>query len=405
LPFAKTLSLSVGGGVKMTRKRFDVAILGCGIIGSTIAIGLSIAGLNVLVIEHAALPLRGSTGAGFGALTPYSDPYFTGETALFAEKSLNLYRDKWLDQIQQLTGQKIPLSNSGLLQLFLSEAKMNHEINRFERDCIPGYRPKIMNAASIKQAEPAVSQNVVGAIFHPEPWIDLKQYMAAIEIALNTAPNLHLRLNSQIRNLEMASSGLITADLNEKFSFETEYLVVATGLENLRHEAITPFPIKRIRGDGVAIRTKDNQPLFRNNIYSSPAFISPRGNGEMLLGSTYVDEGLPLDGAPIADHETITFGSMQRIASSCSLISEQLQDCTIERIWRGWRPASEDDYPIFGPDLRSEKIIYAQAFLGLGITMSVAVADTISNYIVNGVDFFPKKMSPSRFSGVKNGTS
>lgn len=376
---------------------YDVCVVGCGIVGSTTAIAMALRGLNVLVVEHRSVPLRGSTEAGFGALTPYSDPFFVGETALFAEKSLTMYREDWLPRLHEVTGQAVPLSSTGLLQLFRTKEKFEREIHRFESDCISGYRPKIINAASIRTLEPNVSQETVGALFHPEPWIDLRQYMGAIEAALMSRPNLEVKFDTTVRDITLSQNQHVNGLLSSGEEFSAGAMVICTGLEPFERAPLRSFPIKWVRGDGVAVRTKDNTPLFKHNIYSSPAFIAPRSTGEMLLGSTYVDEGIPPAGTPQPDTNKIEFGSMQKIASACNEVSDQLEHCIIERTWRGWRPASEDDYPILGTDPNFKNVIYAQAFLGLGITLSVAVANSIMEYITTGQNQFPLQMSPERF--------
>ena len=117
----------------------------------------------------------------------------------------------------------------------------------------------------------------------------------------------------------------------------------------------------------------------------------------ILLGSTYVDEGYKSDKSPKPDEATISFESLERITSSCKEISTHLNDCELQRIWRGWRPCSKDDYPIFGPDPINKNIIYAQGFLGLGITLSVAVGDCITNYVAREERLFPNQMDVGLF--------
>lgn len=379
-------------------KNYDACIVGCGIIGSTIAISLARRGMSVLVIESGAMPLRGSTLAGFGALTPYSDPFFSGETAVFAEESLKLYREDWLPFIKETTGQDVTISSTGLLQIIKNKNKMDSEVSRYESNCIPNYRPKILNSASVRKLEPAITQDLYGALFHPEPWIDLKHYIASLEVAISSLGSVQILTNSNIQYLSISSQGEIFGVTNNHFEFRSKSIVISTGLDRFQKSPIRAFPIRWIRGDGIALRTADDLPLFRHNIYSSPGFIAPRSTGEMLLGSTYVDEGVKDPSSRPPEREVISFSSMSEIISGCYPISNYLGDATVERVWRGWRPASTDDYPILGPDMTYGTVIYAQAFLGLGITLSVAVGQAVAEYIADGTNKFPAQMSVRRFS-------
>ena len=381
----------------MDDTHYDACIVGCGIIGSTIALSLALRGKKILVVEHEAVPLRGSTLAGFGALTPYSDPYYVGDTALFAAKSLEIYQKFWLSELFKLTGRNVPLSSAGLLQLFSKKEKMEREIQRYESDCIPGYRPQILNKASLQNIEPAINKVFEGALRHPEPWIDLDLYVGALEVALAASSGIDLCTNCTVRDIDRLDSGTLDLSLTSDRKFRCEFLVVCTGLNVLERQNLKTFPMEWVRGDGIALRSPNNIPLFKNNIYASPGFIAPRATGEMLLGSTYVKEGVKPSGSPIPDRETISFESLEKISSACQLISADLKDCSVERVWRGWRPCSADERPIFGPDPKNPNIVYALGFLGLGITLSVAVGDSVAEYVTSGRADFPESMNPGRF--------
>jgi len=351
--------------------------------------------------------LRGSSLAGFGALTPYSDPYFVGDAALFAEYSLSLYKEDWLSYLEKETDQKVALSKSGLLQIATTANYMEKERKRFNSDCIPGYRPEYLNPSELSQREPSITIDNYGAIYHPEPWIDLSTYMGTLTQALLENRRL-IRAKMQNRAISVQSTdeSVIVHTLDGE-QIKSKYLVVATGLSHDKTSGLESFPISWVRGDGISLRTIDNSPIFKNNIYcpifdSSDSyisgFISPRKNGEMLLGSTYYDEG-QRDGADAyGDRESISFGALTEIIRGTYPISTRLQNCSIEREWHGWRPCSIDEYPILGPSNSEHRIIYALAFLGLGITMSVGVAAEITKYVQEKEYDFPEQISAKRFN-------
>ncbi len=374
---------------------YDLCVLGGGIIGATTAIAGARAGLKVCIIERDLALLRGSTIAGFGALTPYSDLYFTGDAALFAEKSLKLYQKDWLKFLHQCTEIHVPLSQSGLMQIALDKAYLLQHKERYETgNCIAGYRPEYLTHTELLAQEPKLTIETVGAIYHPEPWIDLQLYLSAIEKCAHVFPNIETLFAKEA--ISVAEEGdQVTTRLNDGTKITSKYCVVATGLSNDLIEGIESFPIRWIRGDGIAVRTLDNQPLFKNIIYCNSGFISPRNSGEMLLGSTYVDEGLGDRAKLSGDRNRINFGAMADIVKSTEQISSHLRDCTVEREWHGWRPASSDKQPILGVDSSRPSIIYALGFLRLGITMSIGVGEAITQYAKAG-SALPPSMSPER---------
>jgi glycine oxidase len=378
-------------------KIYDACIIGSGIIGSTVAILLSIRNLSSVVVERDTLPLRGTTLAGFGALTPFSDPFFSGETALFASKSLSGYKNYWLKMVEEISGIRIPISKSGLLQLLEEESDLEGEIARYETDCIPGYRPKVLNNAAVHEIEPCITMPIAGALYHPEPWIDLAIYSSAIERALNSSVLIDCLFGNQIKFLD-DEGDYLRITLSNGQVVQSRKLVICTGLHGHKIKNLEEFPMRWVRGDGISVRTPSNKPLFNNNIYASPGFIAPRGTGEILLGSTYVDEGIPTIENSHRERSTVSFDSMVGISSAVQRISSHLGNCTVEKMWRGWRPASEDNYPIVGVLPSNPLVIYALGFLGLGVTLSLATAEAIADHVESNVDNFPKSLSPKRLS-------
>jgi len=375
---------------------YDLCVLGGGIIGATTAIAAAREGLKVCVVERDTVLLRGSTLAGFGALTPYSDPYFIGEPALFAERSLKLYKTDWLNFLNRRTEISVPISRSGLLQVAVKKDYLEKNKARYEKNCIDGYRPEYLTEEELRRREPNVTIDAVGAIFHPEPWFDLQIYMAAIEQCVQTFSNIDVM--SAKKAIKVAEKpDTVTVSLATGEIIETKVVVVSTGLSQEPIDGITAFPISWVRGDGIAVRTPNNRPIFKNIIYCTPGFIAPRNTGEMLLGSTYVDEGVGDSIKLGQDKNRVTFGALSDIAKATRKISNLLDDCVVEREWHGWRPCSVDNYPILGTENKRPRTVYALGFLGLGITMSVAVGDTITKYAKSEKLDFPVSMDPERF--------
>ena len=375
---------------------YDLCVLGGGIIGATAALSGAREGLKVCIVERDSVLLRGSTMAGFGALTPYSDPFFVGEPALFAEHSLKLYQKEWLGFLYRRTEINVPISRSGLLQIAVDNDYLLKHKSRYEGNCIDGYRPEYLSQEDLRREEPNITIDSVGAIYHPEPWIDLEIYMAAIGQCVQVFSNIDVLTDRKALKVQ-EHSDFVSILLDNSDSIKAKKLVVATGLSHESIEGLTSFPISWVRGDGMSVRTRDDRPIFKNNIYCTPGFIAPRNTGEMLLGSTYIDEGIGDSIKLSRERNRITFGALSEISAGTRRISSALDDCHVEREWHGWRPCSADDYPILGVEAVRPRTIYALGFLGLGITMSVAVGESICDYSKNDKNKFPNSMNPERF--------
>src|ERR1017187_3042770 len=95
----------------------QIVVVGAGIIGCSIAWSLGKQGFRVILIDEHPEPFKGISSAGFGSLTPFSDPFYKGEARDFAAKAVEIYRDDWLDALSKMSGQVITFCDKGLLQL------------------------------------------------------------------------------------------------------------------------------------------------------------------------------------------------------------------------------------------------------------------------------------------------
>ena len=96
-------------------------VIGGGIIGAFTAFYLSRAGHKVTLVEAQEQLFLGSTGAAFGSLTPYSDPFFRGAIGRFAATSVSRYKNEIVPLLSKQNLPEIHISEGSLLQLFENE--------------------------------------------------------------------------------------------------------------------------------------------------------------------------------------------------------------------------------------------------------------------------------------------
>lgn len=60
-----------------------------------------------------------------------------------------------------------------------------------------------------------------------------------------------------------------------------------------------------------------------------------------------------------------------------------VRQCDLLRTWRGWRPVATDRLPILGP-VSDETLIYVTGFIGLGLAMAPAVAESVVSALTSG---------------------
>ncbi len=376
---------------------YDVAIIGAGVIGCSIAWELLNRGAKVIVCEEHLKPFQGSSGAGFGSLTPYSDPFFTGEAREFAAKSVDLYKSRWIEEIGRKFGEEIPFGDQGLIELFTTADELEKvkelidELNSSGRQIA-----ELLTVDKTRELEPNLSGEFAGAVWLDEPWLDKDVYFAALENLISNHPSGDFRSNTKILSV-IPQGEIINLTTNSGINIRCHWAVLCTGLQPEGIEGLPIIPLKWIRGDAIGLYTRDNKPLLQRHVYMGNGFITPRRNGYMLLGATYKEEG----GCPPEyvrlNRDRISLVQFKSLIEGNEKILPSISSCDIGHVWRGWRPTPKDNIPILGPLPNQPRIVIATGYIGLGITMAPATAKSIADYCLNGVDGFPQSFRPSRF--------
>jgi glycine/D-amino acid oxidase-like deaminating enzyme len=380
----------------MSDSRF--LVVGAGIVGSTTALEFARRGYDVDLFDQHDGPFQGSTGAAFGSLTPYSDPFFTGNARRFAERGTNLYRERWAAEIAELSGKPIHFGDDGLIELCPTMPDF-HEKLRVYNDLLTSGTPaaQALDANAIRKLEPAIDmQELAGGILLNEPWIDLESYLEGLSLALSRESRVTFHRSEQLTAIRPSTSG-VTLTCGSGQTYSGDFAILATGLGPTPIDGCPNFPLEWLRGDAVRVYTPDNKPILKRHIYLQHAFITPRPDGRMLLGSTYTNE----QGVP-SDHDReyrnrATVSQVIKIIDWNANIVSRIHQCELGEVWRGWRPSTPDEFPILGPLPMSDRCVVATGFKGLGVTMAPATALTIAEYCL-GVksEGFPPEFDPTR---------
>jgi glycine oxidase len=381
--------------VIMQLNQGSVLIVGAGVIGCSVAWEFISRGVNTRLIERNAAPFRGSSAASFGSLTPFSDPFFRGDARDFAARSVNLYREKWIHSVRNASGKGVSLVDLGLIELLpTSEAVVESE--HLVQDLVrSGYAARVLDVEETRRLEPALQGQFEAALWLDEPWMDVGQYFSALRTAIEvSSPNAFQCGYRVVEIRESSDSACVITDTGEEI--KADWIVLCTGLDGLPIDNIRTPAIRWIRGDAVAVYTRDNLPMLSRHIYRGNGFITPRHDGELLLGATYEEEDSTL--ARERPTDRIEVSRIRELLDVNEAIVPSLRGCEVSRVWRGWRAHSEDGMPILGVLPQTDRIVAASAFIGLGVTMAPAVAEAVVDYCLEGLNRFPPSFDPARFS-------
>ena len=203
---------------------FDVAIIGAGVVGSSIARNLSKYNLKTVVLEKGIEVCQGTTKANSAIVHGGFD---AKENSLKAK--LNVLGCKMYPMLcEELS---VEYKNNGSLVLAFSNEDMIHINELYKRGLKNGVSDiEIINANKVKEIEPNVSENVVGALWCKSSGI-VCPFNLNIALMENAVTNgVELKLESEVIDIKRIESEDYFEIKTKKEIIESKYVINAAGV-------------------------------------------------------------------------------------------------------------------------------------------------------------------------------
>lgn len=340
-------------------KSYDVAIVGGGINGSSIAYQLSKRGKKVVIIEKESLACQASSAAA-GMLAAQAEieqdgPFFQlalKSQAMFPAISKELYEN---------TGIDIEFVHKGMLKIAETDelAKELRKQVTFQSNW--GSKIKWMDPKEVLEMEPALSPNIAGAMYLPD---DGHVQPANLSLAFAKAA---AHLGAAIcENTEVLSfiyeNGHVTGIKTTNGIFHCPQVVIATGAWAAKLMKGTGLDINvyPVKGECFSIRTE--KPLIHTTIFSDKrCYLVPKRNGEIYIGATVIENTFD---------RSVTPGGIAGLIERAVRLVPGVKDEKWERVWAGIRPQTGDGYPYIGEHPLWKGLFVAAGHFRNGILLS-----------------------------------
>lgn len=150
---------------------------------------------------------------------------------------------------------------------------------------------------------------------------------------------------------------------------ETRAVIIAAGAWSGRvsQKLQQPLPIRPVKGHIALMRGPAEKIRFLCRF--SDVYIVPRKNGELLIGSTFEDEGF--DAA--VSQEKIDW-----LIKKAVRIFPELKHFSVERVWAGFRPTAPDGWPILSRLGPFENAWVATGHFGFGYLLAPFTAKMVA---------------------------
>jgi D-hydroxyproline dehydrogenase subunit beta len=367
--------------------RYDVAVIGAGIVGAACALEFARTGMRVAVIERDTIA-SGATGAAMGHIVVMDDSP--------AQFVLTTYSQSLWRELSTELPTSVEYHRPGTIWIAANEQEMA-EVRRKHKAFTSNDIPcETLDSHALAEAEPNLRRPLTGGLLVPNDAVLHPHSAANYLIAQAQELGAQLITGHAVIN---ASRGRVTLDNGHVL--HTGSIINAAGALS---PGISPgIPLKKRKGHLVLT---DRYPGYihhqvvelgylksaHSSTADSVAFnIQPRLSGHLLVGSSrqYGAEYPEID-------QHILDAMMER----ATLYMPGLPSLTTIRSWTGFRAATPDKLPLLGPT-EDSTVLLATGHEGLGITTSLATARLLADHLLGRPSAIPiDPYLPSRLASI-----
>ncbi|MEZ4650124.1 MAG: FAD-dependent oxidoreductase [Candidatus Eisenbacteria bacterium] len=386
-----------------TARQSDIAVVGAGVIGASIAAELASRGARVTVFDRGELG-GGATAEGMGHLLFLADSPAQFE---LIGRSMELW-----DQLLPDLPPGCEVDKCGTLWLAADDEDLATAHEKTEGLRRFGVEAEVVDANQLRAIEPALAHDLLGAMRVPEDAVIypprvvsywLHESPAANRITVRAHETVAELAPAELAPAELAPAGLAPPELAnagvtpsggaassrgpsprlrvEGGDWESySAIVIASGVGTAKllpevgiqprkgHLAITDRYPGFLRHQVVELAYVKNTHMGEGDSVSMN--VQPRSTGQVLIGSCRQFAGFDRSVDPV-----IT----KRMIDQAIRYIPPIQSLQVIRIWTGFRPASPDDR--LGPGRRAAVVFIASGHEGLGITSALGTAELLVDLV------------------------
>ncbi|GHA15006.1 NAD(P)/FAD-dependent oxidoreductase [Oceanisphaera arctica] len=317
-----------------SRNETDVAIIGGGLVGMSLAYGLLRQGKRVTVFDEGDQALRASRG-NFGLVWVQGKGDTCPEYAQLSRLSARLWPEL-AASLQQDTGIDIELQQGGGLYVCLDQQSLQQRADmlaKMQQDADGDYPFEVLNAEQAREKEPALGPDIAGATWSPmdghlNPLLLFRALHQAFELRGGNLVN-----GQPVQHIQPRLTGGFDIQLDDH-RLQAGKVILAAGLGN---KALAPqlglhAPVEPNRGQ--VLITERLKPF----ISYPTGHVRQTGEGTVQLGDSKEDVGL---------NTGTTAEELAKIAARAIRMYPVLEKVRLIRSWGALRVMTPDGYPIY----------------------------------------------------------
>jgi D-amino-acid dehydrogenase len=406
------------GGGRVTEREADVVVVGAGAVGVCSAWSLLASGHSVVVVERAErLGLDTAAGSG-GLITPSHCFPVAGAKVLRALPQMLLGRDSMaslrlrldpqllrfaahalrrgrrdhlLSGLRALRDQSrtsralfaqlaragidIDLRHSGVMNVCNTDAglaRLLDEARTLERE---GFAPRILDGTEASRVEPALRDDVAGAVLWEEDDQCIPARLTPALGAAATDRGARFELGTAVVGFERDAAGAVTRVRTDRGAIRARHVVIAAGAETPRIARAlgVHVPIEAGKGHHIDIHAWDEPLAVPMILHEDVLGVTSMGTDLRLVG------GMDFVGVDRAIDPRRIQGIYRRVAHYLRRPPEPGRQQTTS--WSGLRPCAPDGLPIVGPLRSAPNVLLATGHGMLGLTLAPATGEDVARLV------------------------
>ena len=354
--------------------RADVAIVGGGLIGLSIAWRLAQAGRSVVVVERDTIG-AGASLAATGMLAPAAEHEPGSDPLLpLALESLRLW-PAFRDALEAETGLPIDYRPDGTVVVAIGRDEVERLRFRFDLQRRSGLDATWLAGTEVRRLEPGLRPSVTAGVHCPlDHQVDPRLVMAALADACRRA-GVILMEHTAVTALDW-SGGTVTGIRVGDQGVAAGTVVLASGAWSgeggLLPETLA-LPVRPLKGQSLALRTTARTGTLGRMIWTEQVHLAPKSDGQLIVGATVEDCGF---------RPGVTAGGLYALLEGARRVLPGIEEMEVEAVWSGYRPTSDDDAPII--DTLAPGLVAATGHHRNGYLLAPITADAVAALVTNG---------------------
>ena len=344
----------------------DVAIVGGGVIGCSVAYHATRRGARVALVEAERVG-SGASGAAAGMLNAQAEAHEPSPFLDLLLSSRQLHGPLG-EELYEATGLDPEYVWAGTLRVATDETSRESFAAEYSWQRERGLAARWLDADEVRELEPNLSPRCVAVLYLPEEGqVNPPRLVQALALGA-TLGGARIMEATHVEGL-VVEGRRVTGVRTTRGKVPAGAVVLAGGVSSplLSEELGVHLPVHPVKGEILAVNARPTP--VRANVWDSECYVVPKRDGRVIVGAT--EEPGVYDRRP-------SLGGVAHLSRVAVNLVPDLSRAPFASAWGGLRPGTPDSRPILGPIEGWEGLYLATGHYRNGVLLSAVTGESIA---------------------------